>query len=140
MRDTEDELPDGSLSCWQEHSNDIRSNNVAKMALEVFGIPAMSADPERLFSKCISGSLNIYSNHTLSLIADISFLYSTKLRIIDQRNRLGDEVIEASECLKSWEHPSLSFSSRGSSSMASLENTLKALEVPTSTMGGFRFN
>ena len=82
MRDTEDELPDGPLSYWQEHSNDIRSNNVAKMALEVFSIPAMSADPERLFSKCVSGSLNIYSNHTLSLIADISFLYSTKLRII----------------------------------------------------------
>ena len=51
MRDTEDELPAGPLSYWQEHSNDIRSNNVAKMALEVFSIPAMSSDPERLFSR-----------------------------------------------------------------------------------------
>lgn len=51
MRDTEDELPPGPLSYWQEHSNDIQSNNVAKMALEVFSIPAMSADPERLFSR-----------------------------------------------------------------------------------------
>ena len=46
MRDTEDELPAGPLSYWEEPSNDIRSNNVAKMALEVFSIPAMSADPE----------------------------------------------------------------------------------------------
>ena len=45
MRDTENELPAGPLSYWQEHSNDIRSNNVAKMALEVFSIPAMSSVP-----------------------------------------------------------------------------------------------
>ena len=85
MRDTEDELPDGPLSYWQEHSNDIRSNNanVGKMALEVFSIPAVSANPERLFSRCVSGSLKIYSNHTPSLIADISFLCSTKLLITD---------------------------------------------------------
>lgn len=51
IRDTEDELPAGPLSSWQEHSNDIWSNNVAKMALEIFSIPAMSADPERLFSR-----------------------------------------------------------------------------------------
>jgi len=51
IRDSEDELPAGPLSCWQEHSNDIRSNNVAKMALEVFSIPAMSTNPERLFSR-----------------------------------------------------------------------------------------
>ena len=123
------------LSHWQEHSNNIRSNNVTKMALEVFSIPAMSVDLERIFSGCVSGSLKTYSNHTVSLIADIS-LYSTKLLITDQRNRLGVEVIEASECLKSWEHSGLSFSSRGSSSMASLESTLKALEVHTSTLGG----
>ena len=41
MRDTEDELSDRPLSYWQEHSNDIRSNNVAKMASEVFSIPAI---------------------------------------------------------------------------------------------------
>lgn len=78
MRDTEDELPAGQLSYWQEHSDDIRSNNVAKMALEVFSIPAMSADPERLFSRYVFHSLRIYSNHTRLLLANISFLWSTK--------------------------------------------------------------
>ena len=58
-----------------------------------------------------------------------------KILIMDQQNRLGDEVIEASECLKSWEHAGLSYSSRSGSNMASLENTLKALEVHTSTLG-----
>lgn len=51
MRDTEDELLTGPLSYWQQHCNDIWSNNVAKMALEVFIIQAMSAGPERLFSR-----------------------------------------------------------------------------------------
>jgi hypothetical protein len=47
------------------------------MALDILSIPAMSAKPERLFS-------------------------SAKITIIDRRNRLGIESIEAIECLKSW--------------------------------------
>ncbi|ODQ72320.1 hypothetical protein LIPSTDRAFT_71821 [Lipomyces starkeyi NRRL Y-11557] len=47
------------------------------MALDVLSIPAMSAEPERLFS-------------------------SAKITITDRRNRLGIETIEAIECLKSW--------------------------------------
>ena len=74
MRDTEHELAAGLLSYWQEHSDDIRSNNVAKMALEVFSIPAMSADPERLFSRYVFHSLSIYSNHTRLLLTKVSFL------------------------------------------------------------------
>ena len=47
------------------------------MALDLLSIPAMAADPERLFS-------------------------SAKITITDRRNRLGIEVIEVVECLKSW--------------------------------------
>jgi len=47
------------------------------MALDLFSIPAMSADPERLFSS---------SKHVLR----------------DTRNRLKCESLEALECLKSW--------------------------------------
>ena len=47
------------------------------MALDVLSIPAMSAEPERLFS-------------------------GTKITITDRRNRMGIESIEATECLKSW--------------------------------------
>jgi hypothetical protein len=47
------------------------------MAIDVLSIPAMSADPERLFS-------------------------SAKITIINRRNRLGIDAIEALECLKSW--------------------------------------
>jgi hypothetical protein len=43
----------------------------------MLSIPAMSADPERLFS-------------------------SAKLLITDLRNKLGMDIIEAFECLKSW--------------------------------------
>jgi len=46
------------------------------MSVELMSIPAMSDEPEGLFS-------------------------STKLLISDLRNRLGDDIIEAAECLKS---------------------------------------
>jgi hypothetical protein len=45
--------------------------------LDILSIPAMSAEPERLFS-------------------------GTKITITDCRNRLGIETIEAIECFKSW--------------------------------------
>ena len=47
------------------------------MALDILSIPAMLADPERLFS-------------------------SAKLLISDLRNKLGMDIIEAFEYLKSW--------------------------------------
>ncbi len=51
--------------------------NLSRMALDILSIPAMSADPERLFS-------------------------SSKLLISDLKNRLGIDIIEAFQCLKSW--------------------------------------
>lgn len=47
------------------------------MALDVLSIPAMAADPERLFS-------------------------SAGLTVTDRRNNLSIETIEALECIKSW--------------------------------------
>ena len=51
---------------------------LSRMAFDIFSIPAMSAECERVFS-------------------------SAKLMIPDSRNRLGADLIEAGECLKSWE-------------------------------------
>jgi hypothetical protein len=51
--------------------------NLQKMALDILSIPAMSAEPERLFS-------------------------GAKITITDRRNRLGVDTIEHLECLKSW--------------------------------------
>jgi len=47
------------------------------MGLELATIPVMSTEAERIFS-------------------------GSKLTISDQRSRLGDDIIEALECLKSW--------------------------------------
>ena len=52
-------------------------------------IPAMSDEPERVFS-------------------------SAKLLISNVRNRLGDDIIEASEFLKSWIQQGLIFGATGS--------------------------
>ena len=51
--------------------------NLSKMAIDILSIPAMSAEPERLFS-------------------------GAKLTITDQRNRMQPDTIEATQCLKSW--------------------------------------
>lgn len=47
------------------------------MALDILSIPAMSADPKRLFSRA-------------------------KITILDRRNLLGILMIQALECLKCW--------------------------------------
>ena len=47
------------------------------MALDILSIPAMSAEPERLFS-------------------------GAKITISDRRNRLTIDTIQALQCLKSW--------------------------------------
>jgi len=62
---------------WLEDTQQRRFPLLSKMALDILSIPAMSADPERLFS-------------------------GAKITISDRRNRLGIEVIQAIECLKSW--------------------------------------
>jgi len=48
------------------------------MALNLLAIPAMSSEVERVFS-------------------------STGLMVTDRRNRLKEDIIEAAECMKSWQ-------------------------------------
>ena len=48
------------------------------MALDLLAIPAMSSEVERVFS-------------------------STGLMITDRRNRLKEDIVEAVECMKSWQ-------------------------------------
>ncbi|ODQ73394.1 hypothetical protein LIPSTDRAFT_3717, partial [Lipomyces starkeyi NRRL Y-11557] len=64
-------------SWWLEPTQRKSYPELSIMALDVLSIPAMSAEPERLFS-------------------------SAKITITDRRNRLGIDTIEAIECLKSW--------------------------------------
>jgi hAT family C-terminal dimerisation region len=62
---------------WLEDTQQTLYPNLSKMALDLLSIPAMSAEPERLFS-------------------------DTKITLQDRRNRLGIDIIEAIECIKSW--------------------------------------
>ena len=66
-----------ALSWWLEETQQKNYPNLSKMAVDVLSIPAMSAEPERLF-------------------------FGAKITITDRRNRMGSDVIEALECLKSW--------------------------------------
>ena len=73
-------LPNTGISArqwWLEPSQQRVSPNLSRMAIELLSIPAMSAEPERLFS-------------------------GAKLTISDQRASLQAQTIEATECLKSW--------------------------------------
>ncbi len=62
---------------WLEPTQQENYPNLSKMAVDILTIPSMSAAPERLFSE-------------------------TKLTLTDLRNRLGMELLEAFQCLRSW--------------------------------------
>jgi hypothetical protein len=66
-----------SLAWWLELAPQQTYPNLSRMAIDFLSIPAISAVPERCFS-------------------------ATKETITDKRNKLGSEVIQAFECLKSW--------------------------------------
>lgn len=68
---------DSALSWWLEETQQREYPNLGRLALDILSIPAMSAEPERLFS-------------------------GAKITITDRRNRLESDTIEALECLKSW--------------------------------------
>jgi len=63
------------LEWWKAHEP--QYPRLAQMARDIFSIPSMSAEVERLFS-------------------------SFKLMLPDHRNGLKPEVIEAGECVRSW--------------------------------------
>ena len=66
---------DDAIAWWLEPTQQKTFPNLSKMALDYLSIPAMSAEPERLFS-------------------------SAKVTISDRRSRLGSDIIEALECLQ----------------------------------------
>lgn len=49
--ETENNFPSCLLQYWIDHLDDIHQKGFVKMALDIVGIPAMSADPERLFCR-----------------------------------------------------------------------------------------
>lgn len=75
--------------------------DLARMALDVLAVPAMSDECERLFS-------------------------SAKILLSDRRSRLGIDMIEASECLRAWygRPPSRSFDDE---TIGAIEGELQAL-------------
>ena len=65
------------LAWWLEPKQRARFPLLSRMAIDIYSIPAMSAEPERVFSG---------AKHTVSA----------------QRHSLKSETIELLECLKSW--------------------------------------
>jgi len=55
-------------------------------------------------------------------------MYSSKLLLSNHCNRLGDDLIEASECLKSWASDGLVYGGINSD-VNRMQRTLKALEL-----------
>jgi len=69
------EHPDGHLAWWKLHEAEFP--RLARMARDIFSIPGMSAEVERLFS-------------------------SVKHMLGPTRSNLSPDGIEASECVRSW--------------------------------------
>jgi len=56
QKEVEDEFPAGPLQCWLDRRSERNQEELATMGMEIFSILAMSADPERLFSRYTSRS------------------------------------------------------------------------------------
>ncbi|HEX3523491.1 MAG TPA: hAT transposon family protein [Stellaceae bacterium] len=70
--------PDEPLPAfWLRQLKNPSTYRLARMGVDMVGIPAMSSDCERVFSQC-------------------------KLLITGQRNRLKSDIIEATQCLRMW--------------------------------------
>jgi hypothetical protein len=67
---------------WVSKLSEPQWRDLARMALDYLAIPAMSAEPERVFS-------------------------GAKITLSDRRCRMGDDALEALECLKSWQRDGL---------------------------------
>ncbi|KIX05612.1 uncharacterized protein Z518_03584 [Rhinocladiella mackenziei CBS 650.93] len=78
---------DNPLQYWITKLQDSSSRHkfIASMRVAIHNIPGMSTEVERVFS-------------------------STKILISERRNRLSDDIIEASECLKAWQKEQLTLS------------------------------
>jgi hAT family C-terminal dimerisation region len=79
---------------WYDRLHDPHWKDLARMALTYLTLPAMSAEPERVFS-------------------------GAKITLSDRRCRMGDDVLEAVECLKSWQRDGM---------IAATKEDVKAIE------------
>jgi hypothetical protein len=72
-------LPEGETlgQFWLRARKQKSTNRLARMALDMLSIPAMSSDCERVFSQA-------------------------KLLITGQRHRLKPDIVEATQCLRAW--------------------------------------
>ena len=69
-----------AIDWWLEPAQQKSYPNLSRMALDMLSIPAVSSDPERVFS-------------------------AAKITPSDRRNKLEIQMIEHLECLKSWTGP-----------------------------------
>jgi hypothetical protein len=81
-RENNSKYPNGHLAWWVSYET--KYPKLAQMARDIFSIPSILAEVERLFS-------------------------SAKLMILPSRNSLAIEAIEAGECIRSWVGNSLIF-------------------------------
>jgi hypothetical protein len=88
------------IGYWARNGTDPKWKDLAHRALEFLSMPAMSAQPERVFS-------------------------GAKITISDRRCQLSDEAVNARECLKSWQRDGLIRASHGE--ITELEDMLEAL-------------
>ncbi|KFZ18501.1 hypothetical protein V501_01169, partial [Pseudogymnoascus sp. VKM F-4519 (FW-2642)] len=79
---------------------------LAVMALDILSIPAMEAEPERLFSSAKATTLVVIALDILlipAMEAEPERLFlSAKAIMTDKRNQMKAETLEALESLKSW--------------------------------------
>jgi len=71
---------DSALDWWLEPAQQKAYPQLSRMALDILSLPAMSSDPERAFS-------------------------AAKITLSDRRNKIGIQMLEYLECLKSWTGP-----------------------------------
>jgi hypothetical protein len=72
---------------WQ--GNEGSYPTLARIAYDIFAVPAMSAEAERVFSRYVPFSV-------------IILIITAKQTITDRRNRLNTDSVEIIECLNSW--------------------------------------
>ena len=67
QKEVEDELPTGPLQYWLDRRSERNQEELATMGVEIFSIPAMSADPERPFSRYPAAFFRFYYKYTTNM-------------------------------------------------------------------------
>lgn len=75
------------LEWWK--ANKAEYPTLFRIAIELFSIPGMSAEVERVFSGCVTSFCSLLN-------------YRAKQTITDRRNRLRTDSVQCIECLHHW--------------------------------------